>query len=121
MLKTQVRVDRLKMNSVFLKSVNGRIEAGGDSPIKVNCNVGANSFEQMAYEYERLKAIKDSNLLPDTFMDLSIGHYDEPLYKEIIREFGCPVGMVPADGRGTGQWHLKLNPSEFSVSINRAA
>lgn len=96
MLKTQVRVDRLKMNSVFLKSVNGRIEAGGDSPIKVNCNVGANSFEQMAYEYERLKAIKDSNLLPDTFMDLSIGHYDEPLYKEIIREFGCPVGMVPA-------------------------
>lgn len=96
MLKTQVRVDRLKMNSVYLKSVNGGIEAGGDSPIKVNCNVGANSFEQMAYEYERLKAIKESNQMPDTFMDLSIGHYDEPLYKEIIREFGCPVGMVPA-------------------------
>ena len=27
----------------------------------------------------------------------------------------------PKNGRGTGQWHLKLNPSEFSVSINRAA
>ena len=24
-------------------------------------------------------------------------------------------------GRGTGHWHLKLNPSEVSVSINRAA
>lgn len=23
-------------------------------------------------------------------------------------------------GRGTGQWHIKVNPSEVSVSLNRA-
>jgi cupin fold WbuC family metalloprotein len=24
-------------------------------------------------------------------------------------------------GRGTGHWHIKVNPSEVSVSLNRAA
>lgn len=66
--------------------------------MRVNCNVGANTPEQMNYERERLKAIKESNQLPDTFMDLSIGHYDEPLYKYITREFGFPVGVVPTYG-----------------------
>ena len=65
--------------------------------MRVNCNVGANTPEQIVYERERLKVIKESNQLPDTFMDLSIGQYEKPLYKEIIREFGCPVGVVPAD------------------------
>lgn len=86
------------MNTVFLKSTFGGIEIGDWQSVRVNCNVGANTPEQMCYERERLKAIKESNLLPDTFMDLSIGRYDEPLYKYIIREFGCPVGGVPAYG-----------------------
>lgn len=84
------------MIEVSLKSHSGDYKVGESQPVRVNCNVGANSFEQMAYELERLKAIKESNQLPDTFMDLSIGQYEKPLYKEIIREFGCPVGMVPA-------------------------
>ena len=86
------------MNTVFLKSTFGSIEIGDLQSVRVNCNVGANTPEQMGYERERLKSIKDSGLLPDTFMDLSIGHYDDPLYKDIIREFGCPVGVVPAYG-----------------------
>ena len=86
------------MNTVFLKSTYGGIEIGDSQSVRVNCNVGANTPEQMVYERERLKAIKDSCLLPDTFMDLSIGLHDEPLYKDIIREFGCPVGVVPAYG-----------------------
>lgn len=86
------------MNTVFLKSTFGGIEIGDWQSVRVNCNVGANTPKQMDYEQERLRAIKDSNLLPDTFMDLSIGRYDEPLYKYIIREFGCPVGGVPAYG-----------------------
>ena len=86
------------MNTVFLKSTFGSIEIGDLQSVKVNCNVGVNTPEQMGYERERLKAIKDSKLLPDTFMDLSIGYYDAPLYKYIIREIGCPVGGVPAYG-----------------------
>ena len=86
------------MNTVFLKSTFGSIEIGDLQSVRVNCNVGANTPEQMGHERERLKAIKDSCLLPDTFMDLSIGNYDEPLYKDIIREFSCPVGCVPAYG-----------------------
>lgn len=83
-------------NSIILKSVSGRLNVGGLSPVKVNCNVGANSMLQMDYEYKRLSAIQESGLLPDTFMDLSIGRYEKPLYKDIIRVFGCPVGIVPA-------------------------
>ena len=30
-------------------------------------------------------------------------------------------GLMTLDGRGTGHWHIKVNPSEFSVSLNRAA
>lgn len=81
--------------SVYLKSPKGGLDIGMDRPVRVNCNVGANTLEQMYYERERLKAIKESNQLPDTFMDLSIGRYDEPLYKDIISCFGCPVGVVP--------------------------
>lgn len=82
--------------SVYMKSPKGGLIIGKDSPVRVNCNVGANTPEQMYYERERLKAIKESNHLPDSFMDLSIGQYEEPLYKDIIREFGSPVGIVPA-------------------------
>lgn len=84
------------MIEVSLKSHSGGIKVGESQPVRVNCNVGANTPEQIVYERERLKAIVESNRLPDTFMDLSIGQYEKPLYKEIVREFGCPVGVVPA-------------------------
>lgn len=81
---------------IVLEGESGSLSVGSGFPVRVNCNVGANNLEQMAYERERLQAIKDSAQLPDTFMDLSIGQYAEPLYKDIIRDFGCPVGTVPA-------------------------
>lgn len=81
---------------VELKTQNGGLLVGDNLPVRVNCNVGANSAEQMAYEKTRLAAIKDSGVFPDCFMDLSVGKYPEPLYIDIIREFGCPVGIVPA-------------------------
>ena len=81
---------------IHLKSFYGELKVGEAQPVRVNCNVGANTPEQMYYERERLKAIKESNQQPDTFMDLSIGQYEKPLYKEIVSEFGCPVGVVPA-------------------------
>ena len=84
------------MIEVSLKSHASVLKVGELHQVRINCNVGANTPEQMYYERERLKAIKESNQFPDTFMDLSIGHYDEPLYKDIISEFGRPVGTVPA-------------------------
>lgn len=83
---------------------------GDKLPVRVNCNVGANSAEQMAYEKKRLAAIKDSGVFPDNFMDLSVGTYPEPLYSDIIKEFGCPVGIVPA----------YLFPSIHEISKNSA-
>lgn len=96
-------------NSIIIKSASGGLKIGGISPIRVNCNVGANSLLQMDYEYKRLKAIQDSDLLPDTFMDLSIGRYDKPLYKDIIKLFGCPVGVVPA--------YLYTTPSSITKTV----
>ena len=84
------------MIEVSLKSHASVLKVGELHQVRINCNVGANTPEQMYYERERLKAIKESNQFPDTFMDLSIRDYDEPLYKDIISEFGCPVGTVPA-------------------------
>ena len=81
---------------VELKYKNGLLPVGGYSPVRVNCNVGANSARQMAYERKRLASIRDNGLLPDCFMDLSIGEYPLPLYKDILCDFGCPVGTVPA-------------------------
>lgn len=72
------------------------VSIGSFCPVRVNCNVGANSLKQLSFERKRLSAIHDKPQWPDTFMDLSIGIQEEPLYKCIIREFGCPVGMVPA-------------------------
>ena len=91
------------MIEVSLKSHASVLKVGELHQVRINCNVGVNTPEQMGYERERLRAIKDICLLPDTFMDLSIGHYDEPLYKYIIREFGCPVGVVPAYGLPTSR------------------
>lgn len=82
--------------SVFLLSANGGLAVGHNNPVRVNCNVGANSMLQMEYELKRLNAILKSEQRPDTFMDLSIGRYDNPLYKKIIELFGCPVGIVPS-------------------------
>lgn len=81
---------------VELKSQNGRLFIGEKEPVKVNCNVGANTLEQMEYERKRLAAIYELGLFPDSFMDLSIGRFDNPLYNRIIHLFGCPVGIVPA-------------------------
>lgn len=85
------------MPVVILKSTNNdKLEVGGKYPIRVNCNVGINNEAGRAYEIGRLDAIKNSEYVPDTFMDLSIGHYSKPFYKEIQESFDCPIGFVPS-------------------------
>ena len=79
-----------------LKAAKGALEVGDEVPVRINCNVGANNLSQLQYELERVAAIKNSEVWPDCFMDLSIGQYERPLYQLLQSEFGCPVGIVPA-------------------------
>jgi len=58
--------------------------------------VGINSETGRSYEIKRLEAIKNCEAQPDTFMDLSIGHYAKPFYKEIQERFDVPIGFVPS-------------------------
>ena len=81
---------------VVLKSAGERLVVGSGAPVRVNCNVGINAEAGRAYEIERLEAIRESESLPDTFMDLSVGRLEKPFYKEIQVRFDCPVGIVPS-------------------------
>jgi phosphomethylpyrimidine synthase len=84
------------MPTVYLKTKEQGLEVGQGYPTRVNCNVGINIEEQRAYEIDRLESILNSGCLPDTFMDLSIGISERPIYKEIQQLFDCPVGIVPS-------------------------
>lgn len=84
------------MSSILLRTLSSHLEIGNHCPIRVNCNVGINSETGRSYEIERLEAIKSFEVQPDTFMDLSIGHYGKPFYKEIQERFDVPIGFVPS-------------------------
>ena len=84
------------MKPIIFKTSNSCIEVGGNSPIRVNCNVGINNEAGRVYEIERLEAIHQNEQQPDTFMDLSVGVLEKPFYKEIQERFDCPVGFVPS-------------------------
>ena len=45
---------------------------GGDSPIRINCNVGCNNISDIESEISKLKFIQSCNELPDMMMDLSL-------------------------------------------------
>ena len=82
--------------SIHLKSSSGGLDVGESIPVRVNCNIGANNESQYEYERGRLYAIEKEAVHPDCFMDLSLGNFENPLYKDIINIFGCPVGVVPS-------------------------
>ncbi len=81
---------------VTLKSKSKSLMVGYKSPIRLNCNVGISSEREREYELRRLDAILDSGRNPDTFMDLSIGVSEKPIYKEIQDRFDSPIGVVPS-------------------------
>ena len=80
---------------IHLKSRNGGIDIGQNQTIKVNCNIGANNLTQYQQEIARLNAIKNSGIIPDSFMDLSLCSFYKPLYRYIDEIFGVPIGVVP--------------------------
>ena len=81
---------------IHLRSAASDLSVGALHPVRVNCNVGINNEEGRQYEVTRLETIRDNDCLPDTFMDLSIGHFDSPFYQEIQRRFKIPIGFVPS-------------------------
>lgn len=42
---------------------------GGNSPIRINCNVGCNNISDIESEISKLKFIQSCNELPDMMMD----------------------------------------------------
>lgn len=72
----------------------GNISVGGNAPMRINCNIGCNVLEQYQEELCKIRAIKESSLLPDSMMDLSLVSLEKPLYKAIIEELNIPVGTV---------------------------
>ena len=67
---------------------------GGDSPIRINCNIGCNEKEDFESELSKLEFIKACNELPDMMMDLSLVELEYPLYKFIKDNLGIPYGIV---------------------------
>lgn len=67
---------------------------GGNSPIRINCNVGCNSKTDIESELSKLKFIQSYNELPDMMMDLSLIELDKPIYNFIKSNLGLPFGVV---------------------------
>lgn len=84
------------MTQIFLKGKNELVEVGLGCPTRINCSVGINNEDRRKYEIGRLEAILKEDIRPDMFMDLSVGVFERPFYKEIQDRFDCPVGVVPS-------------------------
>lgn len=68
---------------------------GKNLRLKINCSVGLSDKKELKNEIDKIAQIAHFDVLPDTMMDLSIIHLDNPLYQYIHKEIGCPVGTVP--------------------------
>lgn len=63
--------------------------------LKMNASIGLSSFESYNEEKRKIIAIAEHPITPDIMMDLSTAKVPVPLYKLIIQEIGCPVGIIP--------------------------
>lgn len=75
-------------------TLKGGLTIGGNSPIRINCNIGCNSKTEIESEISKLKFIRSCNELPDMMMDLSLIELEDPLYNYIKSELGLPFGTV---------------------------
>ena len=80
------------MNLSF--NLNTGLQIGGFSPTRVNCNVGCNNLDEYQSELDKLLLLKESGVLPDTMMDLSLIEVENPLYLTIRDELNLPFGTV---------------------------
>lgn len=63
--------------------------------LKINTSVGLSDKNEYKNEITKVKKISSFDVLPDIMMDLSIISTNNPLYRLIQKEVGCPVGTVP--------------------------
>ena len=49
--------------------LNTGLNIGGDSPIRVNCNIGCNTLSGYNQEKEKLLTLREEGVLPDMMMD----------------------------------------------------
>lgn len=82
-------------------ALKGGLTIGGQSPIRINCNVGCNCISDMESELSKLRYIQSCNELPDMMMDLSLIEMEEPIYIFIRDELELPFGTVLAYYRFT--------------------
>ena len=76
--------------------LNSGLIIGGNSPIRVNCNIGCNSLSGYSQEKEKLLSLREEGILPDMMMDLSLVEFEKPLYLTIRDELNLPFGSVLA-------------------------
>lgn len=77
-------------------TLKGGLTIGGNSPIRVNCNVGCNRIGDIQSELSKLKFILSCDEQPDMMMDLSLIELEEPLYIFIRDKLELPFGTVLA-------------------------
>ena len=84
------------MDSFLLKNKEKLIGVGRKYPIRVNCNVGVTSSNNVPFELKKIDAIFASHeTSPDLMMDLSVGANHSILSKHIIENYNTPIGIVP--------------------------
>lgn len=71
--------------------LNTGLNIGGDSPIRVNCNIGCNTQSGYNQEKEKLLTLREEGVLPDMMMDLSLAEHEKPLYLTIRDELNLPL------------------------------
>ena len=76
--------------------LNTGLNIGGDSPIRINCNIGCNTLSGYNQEKEKLLTLREEGVLPDMMMDLSLAEHEKPLYLTIRDELNLPFGSVLA-------------------------
>lgn len=83
----------MKMNSFKLNSGLG---IGEDYPVRVNCNSGINSKNDIDKEIYKLEHLfLEESHRPDIIMDLSTIDIDKPIYKYLRENHEVTVGTVP--------------------------
>ena len=80
---------------IVLKGTASPVLVGHGLGLRINSSVGLNSSKEYSNEIEKIQAIAEHSNRPDIMMDLSTTKITTPLYQEISKIIGCPVGTIP--------------------------
>ena len=87
---------RIKSNEIIkLRGADKIVLVGNGLELKINSSIGLNDKRDFIVESHKINSIKKHKNKPDIMMDLSTVEISAPLYEEIKKEIGCPVGTIP--------------------------